>query len=244
MTGVQTCALPIWLVGYIPFARFGDFVVEFADPDTNERTVMQFDSENDRREFIKQELDANKIEYTTHKRLDDVSYSRRTAAPSALVTKVLEAMKLNGATQDQLDSVYQLQLSLMPSTSIAKRFMHRKGVSGMSEDLVRGFANTQSQWIRRLVATKYNDKILSQIDTVKNLSERNPDELIHAAAESVLSRSDYILNPSNAKLTNFATSASYYMYIWGNMSTAFMNVCSLPGMVYPKLGAVPDPNIP
>jgi hypothetical protein len=225
------------LEGYIPFMRFGDFVLEFADPKTDERQVMQFESAKERGDFIDKNLKPIGAEYFTHKRLEDVSYNSRRAAPNTLLTKVMQELEAKGASKQQLDAIYQLQLSLMPSTSIAKRAMHRGNVAGMSRDLVRGFATVQNQWDRRLTASKYDAQLLAQIEAIKGAAARSPDTLIHAAAQSITDRTPFMLNPVHGNMTNMLSAFNYHMYIAGNLSSAFVNISSLPLMVWPKLGA-------
>lgn len=225
------------LEGYIPFVRFGDYVLEFEDPKDGQRNVMQFESDLDRRKFIQSDLAPRNIDYLLHKRINDVSYDARRAAPNTLMTRLMQQMEANQATKEQLDAIYQLQLSLMPSSSIAKRAMHRKNVKGMSRDLIRGFVNVQTQWDRRLAATKFDAQIQKQIEEIRSIGEKSPDDLLHAAGQSIVERAPFMLNPVHGSMTNLASAWSYHLYIAGNLSSAFVNVSALPLLVWPKLGA-------
>ena len=225
------------LEGYIPFVRFGDYVLEFEDPKDGQRNVMQFESDSDRRKFIQSDLAPRNIDYLLHKRINDVSYDARRAAPNTLLTRLMQEMEANQATKEQLDAIYQLQLSLMPSSSIAKRAMHRKNVKGMSRDLIRGFANVQTQWDRRLAATKFDAQIRNQIEEIRSIGEKSPDDLLHAAGDSIVGRAAFMLNPVHGSMTNLASALSYHLYMAGNLSSAFVNTSVLPLMVWPKLGA-------
>jgi len=225
------------LEGYIPFVRFGDYVLEFEDPKDGQRNVMQFESDSERRKFIQSDLAPRNIDYLLHKRINDVSYDARRAAPNTLMTRLMQQMEANQATKEQLDAIYQLQLSLMPPSSIAKRAMHRKNVKGMSRDLIRGFANVQTQWDRRLAATQFDAQIRNQIEEIRSIGEKSPDDLLHAAGDSIVGRAAFMLNPVHGSMTNLASALSYHLYMAGNLSSAFVNTSVLPLLVWPKLGA-------
>jgi hypothetical protein len=222
------------LVGYVPFLRSGDFWVEFTDPKTGEPAAQAFDSIRERQQFIDTTLKG--IPNRAYQNLEDARFSGEGLPPTSFIMQVMNGMRNNKATQQQLDSVYQAYLTTFPAQSIMKQFMKAKNVAGMERDIISGYGDVMVRWSRKLSNSEYVpqiDRALNQIKQEAGAQGGNPT--ITAAAQNILDQSAFFHNPSFGTFISAATTLSYAEYILGNISSALINITSLPMMVYPLL---------
>ena len=222
------------LVGYVPFLRSGDFWVEFTDPKTGEPAAQAFDSIRERQQFINTELKG--IPNRAYQNLEDARFTGEGLPPTSFIMQVMNGMRNNKATQQQLDSVYQAYLTTFPAQSIMKQFMKAKNVAGMERDIISGYGDVMVRWARKLSNSEYVpqiDRALNQIKQEAGAQGDNPT--ITAAAQNIIDQSAFFHNPSFGTFTSAATTLSYAEYILGNISSALVNITSLPMLVYPML---------
>lgn len=223
------------VVGYVPFLRQGDFWVEYADPATGERTATAFESIRQRQQFIDQMLTPNKIAFKNYQNLQDIRFSGENLPPTSLVYQLMDSLKQQGASQEQIDSVYQSYLTLFPGESIVKQFMKSKNVLGMDRDIIRGYGDTMVRWARKLANSEYIPQIDRAVSGVATEAQNANDSTLTAVAQNILDQSAFFHNPSYNKLVHTATAMSYFEYLAGNVSSALVNMTSLPMMVWPML---------
>jgi hypothetical protein len=224
------------LTAYIPFLRDGDFWLEFADPATGERTAMAFQSIRERQQFIDSQLAPNNIQSKGYRTLQDIVFDPRSVPPTSFVGRIMADLQQQGASQQQLDSVYQAYLTLFPAESIAKQFLKSKNVLGMERDIVKGYGTTAVKWARKLSTSEYAPQIDNAIDEITQQA-RNVNRLdVDAAAENIREQKAFLHNPTFGAFAHTATSLSYFEYIAGNISSALVNITSLPMLVWPTLG--------
>lgn len=220
--------------GYVPLKRYGNYWIEYADPKTGERVASAFESVRERQQFVDQNLKGQDVKM--YKNLEDIRFNPSQVPPGRFIGNVMEALQKKGASQAQLDAVYQSYISLFPAESIAKQFLRAKGTLGENTNTVRNFANTMWSWTNKLANTEFNpqiDKALNGIDAERQ-NANNPQ--IDAAASSILSQSEFYHNPTFGTLTHTATALSYAEYIAGNVSSAFVNLAAMFMLVFPTLG--------
>jgi hypothetical protein len=145
-------------------------------------------------------------------------------------------LQAQGASQQQLDSVYQAYLTLFPAESIAKQFLKSKNVLGMERDIVKGYGTTAVKWARKLASSEYSPKIDTALDEIRSQAENVNRLDVTAAAENILEQKDFLHNPTFNGFTQTATTLSYFEFIAGNISSALVNITSLPMLVWPTLG--------
>lgn len=223
------------LTAYIPFLRDGDFWLEFADPATGERTAMAFQSIRERQQFIDSQLAPNNIKSKSYRTLQDIVFDPRSVPPTSFVGRIMADLQQQGASQQQLDSVYQAYLTLFPAESIAKQFLKSKNVLGMERDIVKGYGTTAVKWARKLASSEYSPQIDNALSEIKAQAENVNRLDVDAAAENILSQREFLHNPTFGAFTHAATSLSYFEFIAGNISSALINVTSLPMLVWPML---------
>jgi len=222
------------VAGYVPFKRYGNFWVEYADPATGERVASSFESIRERQQFV----DAN-LKDTPHKlyrNLEDIRYQPGTIPPTRFIGNLMATLQKQGASQNQLDSVYQTYLSLFPAESINKQFMKSKNVLGMEKNTLRNYSNTMWSWTNKLANTEFGPKIDKAIEGIKTEASNANTLETAAVAETIAEQNNFFHNPTFGNLTHTATALSYFEYIAGNVSSAIVNLTSLPMLVWPTLG--------
>jgi hypothetical protein len=223
-------------VAYVPFLRQGDFWVEYADPATGERTATSFESFRQRQQFTDQMLTPKGIEFKNYQNLQDIRFGGETLPPTHFLAEVMTGLKDQKATQAQIDSVYQAYLTLFPGESIVKQFMKSKNVLGMDRDIVRGYGDVMVRWARKLSNSEYIPQIDNAVSEISAQAQNANDPTITAAAQNILDQSEFFHNPNFNTFVNTATTASYFMYMAGNISSALINLTSLPMLVWPMIG--------
>ena len=224
-------------VAYVPFLRQGDFWVEYADPATGERTATSFESFRQRQQFTDQMLTPKGIEFKNYQNLQDIRFGGESLPPTHFLAEVMAGLKQQGASQAQIDGVYQSYLTLFPGESIVKQFMKSKNVLGMDRDIVRGYGDVMVRWARKLSNSEYIPQIDNAVSEIAAQAQNANDPTITAAAQNILDQSEFFHNPNFNTFVNTATTASYFMYMAGNISSALINLTSLPMLVWPMIGA-------
>jgi len=221
-------------IAYIPFLRRGDFWVEY-DID-GERAASAFQSIRERDRFIRQELAPKGVQYRMYQNIENQSFQQGTLPPTSFIVGVMADLNKQGASQEIKDNVYQAYLALFPAASISKNFMKADNVRGMERDVARGYAETMVKWSRKLANTKYAGPINQAFDAIDGEAEAVNDPSVYAAAQNIRNRQNFINNPTYNKLTSAATSLSYFTFIAGNVSSALVNLSTLPLFAWPMLG--------
>ena len=232
------------IVGYIPFLRKGEFLVEYADPATGDRAVSAFESLRERDLFVKQVLAPQNISAKLYQHIESIKYGTQGIPPTNFIAQVMNDIRTQGEKQKltqgqisgQLDSVYQAYLTLMPAQSISKHFMKRDNVRGMERDIIRGYKETMVGWTRKLANTEYLPKIDKSLSEIRVQGE-TADPHTAAAANNIMEQEPFFHDPNYGWFVHGATQLSYFEFIAGNTSSAIVNTTALPLLVYPTLGA-------
>jgi len=223
------------LVGYIPFLRRGDYYVEYADPKTGERAVQAFESVRERDNFIAKDLPAN-TKVRKYRNLHEARFVASEVPPTTFIGSVIQDLKAQGATDAMIDSIYQSYLVLMPAESISKRFMKSEDVLGMERDIVRGYGDTMIKWSRKLADSEYAPQIDKAITGIKNEAKAKGGNDLAAVSDTVNDQSTFFHNPTYGPIVSRLTAFSYFEYIAGNISSALINLTTLPMFAWPILG--------
>lgn len=221
------------LVGYVPFLRSGDFFVEFTDPKTGEPAAQAFESLRERQQFMDTALKG--IPHRAYQNLDDARFTGEGLPPTSFIMQVMNGLRQNNASQEQLNSVYQAYLTTFPAQSIMKQFMKAKNVAGMERDIISGYGDVMVRWSRKLTNSEYVPQIDRALNQIKQEAGGQSDSAVYAAAQNILDQSAFFHNPNFNTFISAATTLSYVEYILGNISSALINITSLPMMVYPLL---------
>ena len=224
-------------IGYIPFLRRGDFWVEYDE--NGERAAQAFQSQRERQMFIDSQLKGKS--FKVYQNINEATFNQSTLPSSSFIVGLMGELNKQGASDQLKQNVYQSYLALFPAESLAKNFMKSENVRGMERDIVRGYGETMIKWARKLSSSKYNpeiDRALSEIATQGSEASTKPNGAgAYAAAQNVMDQASFLHNPTYGKLTSAATTISYFNYIAGNVSSALVNLTTLPMFSWSILGA-------
>lgn len=220
-------------VGYVPFLRQGDFWVEYQDPQTGERAVSAFQSIRERQQFIDTMLKGQPSR--TFQNIQDLRFSDDSLPPTHFVHQIINGLRQQGASQAQVDGVYQAYLSTFPAESLMKQFMKSKNVAGMERDIVRGYSDLMVRWARKLSNAEYIPQMDRALRGVQSEAQAVNDPTLLAAAQNITDQAGFFHNPNFNTFVHNATALSYFEFIAGNISSALINITSLPMMVWPML---------
>lgn len=223
------------LVAYIPFLRSGDYWLEYADPKSGERTVQAFQSARERDNFVAKDLPPS-TKVRKYRNLHEARFVASEVPPTTFIGGVIRDLKQQGATDEMINSVYQSYLALMPAESISKRFMKSEDVLGMERDIVRGYGDTMIKWSRKLADSEFAPQIDRAITGVKNEASAIGTSDVAAVSDTINEQSAFFHNPTYGKVVSGLTSFSYFEYIAGNISSALINLSTLPMFSWPILG--------
>jgi len=223
------------ITGYVPFLRHGDFWVEYEDPQTGERAASAFESVRERQQFIDTVLKPQKLWHKPYQNLQSIAYSSQGVPATSFIGKVMNDLQAQKASQQQLDSVYQAYLTLFPGESILKQFMKAKNVRGMERDMVRNYGDIMVRWARKLANSEYTPEIDRALGDIATQGQESGSLQVEEAAKNILRQGDFFHNPTYNNLVQSATAFSYFEYIAGNISSALVNLTSLPMLVWPIL---------
>lgn len=221
--------------GYIPFMRWGTKWLEFMDPKTGEMVKKAFESERERQQFINKELRPRRLEYREYERLEETRFDPGTIPPTQFITKVMADLARKGVSKEAQNSVYQAYLELFPAQSIAKQFMKAEGTPGMEEDIVRGYGDTMIKWVRKIGNSRFNPLIDHAMKKIENEAVADGDPTVGAAAQNILKQAEFFHNPTFGPLVHKLTAFSYFEYIAGSISSAVINLSTLPMFTFPIL---------
>jgi len=222
-------------IGYVPFMRYGDYWIEHPDPKTGERVAAAFESPRERQQYIDKLSGVKPGEIKTYTDIKNLSYNSSDVPPSTFVGQIMAGLKAKGASQEMLNEVYQSYMLLFPGESIVKQMVKSKNVAGMSKDLIRGYESLMNRWASKFANSKYNPEIAKALEEIKEQGIQSKDAGVNAAAATIVNQRNFFLSPDFNSLTKAATSFSYFEYIAGNISSAIVNLTSLPMLVWPML---------
>jgi len=222
-------AMPV--EGYVPNLRFGDYVLDINDFQGMKRVVLQFETPAIREKAV-QVLGLKPNSYKVYERLSDVKYNSNTAGP--LVGKLMAELPAD-TSQEVKDSIYQAYLTMFPAQSIVKNFMRSENIPGMSTDIIKAYATTMPKWARKLADLKYLPKVEEALTYFSN-EQNSSDADISSVSRNITEKAAFLRDPHYSKLVSGATTASYAYYILGNISSATVNLSTLPIFTLPQLG--------
>jgi hypothetical protein len=224
-------------IAYIPFLRSGDFWIEYDE--NGQRAAQAFPSERERARFINTQLKGKP--HRTYKHIDEAQFTQGSLPPGSFIVNVMNELNKQGASDQLKNSVYQSYLALFPAESLAKNFMKADNVRGMERDIVRGYGETMIKWARKLSASKYNPEIDRALRSTALEGEAaetaQTGSGAFAAAQNVIDQASFFHNPTYGALVSATTTFSYFNYIAGNISSALLNLTTLPMFSWSILGA-------
>ena len=178
--------------------------------------------------------------------------------PSHFVAQLFDAIDSNAVDQgidvtdpkqkqildNQKKVIYEAYLDLLPENSLVRQFRPAKNniVAGASIDLPRVYGETMVRFARKMGNTKYNEQIRNAFSEVRKQAatyERDPKDadpldIIEVASE-IAEREGFTINPEYSSPIRLAATGSFTLFLAGNISSAAINLTSIPLLGQPIL---------
>ena len=235
---------------YFPVMRFGNYAVQYTDGDIDEDTgelipkFSKFESEEEAREFIDNNPSIETKGVTKDILRDNSSVLTGNRSLDALWKSVDKKFEKIESTEDiaivadeMKDYLFQMHLMGRPEQSIAKRFLHRKGTAGYSNDIFRSFDTYALSMSKQLPRIELSNNIMAKLD---NLSHELPvDETLavdyYNAFKKQITDSVYPKQLNGA--INTITGAVFHYYLSAPASAA-LQLASIPLQGAPSIAKV------
>lgn len=230
---------------YVRLARFGQYYVEGVD-ENGERVYTMYDTEAQMRDQLKA-LKAGGFEVTGGKTvehfagLDDMSQE--------IVQKLINATEtttMSESARDEMkDRIYQMYLESMPTRSIRKQYIHRKGVAGFSQDALQALADQGQKQSRQLARFKFEDQMqdsLRGMNASFKAIKDTPDmesERISAARimDEVTKTNEHVMNPKRAPWASKITGFGFIWMIGTSPASIMTNLVQNVQVALPVIGS-------
>jgi hypothetical protein len=242
---------------YFPLARVGDYWLEYSafDPATNStepvKEVFESPSARDRAMAelasvpgVTKGADGKPIA-TMYNSLDIITRGRN--PDSMFVRDTLAIIKTNltgtGVSQDVSDSIQQeitrMFVEALPETSFAKSMQRRKNTKGFIEDSFQSFKLKAYSLGRQGVRYAYSNEVRRISDEILEQGAKTADPNRIALIQELVARAEFAVNPPNStfeRAVQTANRAAFAFTIGFNVSSALVNLSSIPIVVMPYLG--------
>ena len=227
---------------YFPLTRSGKYWLSYNafDPRTNttEMFVEAFETDRARDRAIaelKAAKDAKATDFQKFANLSQVNYKR--APSTSFMNTVLKTLDVNKVDPKVKEEVMTFFINMLPETSFAQGFRHRKGTAGFKRDAVGALRTKSYNLSRQLANIEYGAKLenlRSQID--EHVREQGNEETTVGWADELNKRIDFAINPHVPMWSKLATSFGFTMTLGFNVSSAMVNLTQIPLVVMPYLG--------
>jgi hypothetical protein len=227
---------------YFPLARFGDYWVRAKKADGTTEFVMTETQREQRAEA--QRLRAEGYSVKLGKSIRGLA-SEPGVAPGIMgdLAKMLDEEAAAGriaadGLESMKDGLYQMFLQSLPEQSVRKHFIHRKGTAGFSQDALRAFSHQMGHGSKQLARVRYAHRLSDTLREMRTAAEDAPDP--NKAADIVKALDDsfaWMMNPTNARWANWATSLGFTWYLGVSPAAAIVNLTQTPIVTLPVLAA-------
>ena len=225
---------------YFPLQRFGDYwIAGFHNGDyffTKYETAQQAAQAEKALKGAGAEIEA------TGRQNND--YRAKNAPSGTFIGEIMDTLRKNGAPEKVQDEIYQSFLKTLPELSLRKSGIHRKNIAGFTDDVPRVFASNVFHAASQISKARYGYQLQNMMEHMKGLMDArrtymDVKEAAHADAllGELQRRNDWILNPTDSKLANVATSIGFAYHLAASPASALVNLIQTPHIVLPVLGA-------
>lgn len=220
---------------YLPLYREGDYWLRYQSA-KNETVVRAFETAEERDAAQEEARRQGAKGFQSFGRIENV-YEPGAVGP--FFDKVVEELRGKGISKEVSDALYNLYLDQIPATSVRQQFRKREGLPGYENNLIKVYSTIASRMANQLTNLEYVpdiDKAYAKVQEEAAVETAQADDLaVKSLMGNLKEQMDYIRNPVNSSFVNGLASFSYYWYIIGNVSTAFINLSQVPMVVYPYL---------
>ena len=227
------------LTVYFPLFRRGNYWLKYIDKVGEEHTES-FTSPYDRK-VARKEAEAAGARANTVREYSKLADFRRSNPPVGLFRDIINKMEKAGATDEQLDSIYEAYLNYLPSQSVRQQFRARKeeggrfGKLGAEYDALQVYANMAPRLANSINKAIHTPSIDEAMEKLTAEFKNDPTEAKRNAVENIKARIDALNNPSINAISNGINTFTYFNTLVMNPSSALINLSALPMMVIPLL---------
>ena len=241
---------------YFPLARTGDFWLEYSafnpETGTTEPVKETYDSPNARKRAAR-ELENmpgivkgadgkpitnfySTLDIVNRGRTPDSLFVRDTLSiiRSNLANTGVDAATAEGIQQE----ITRLFVDALPETSFAKSLQKRKNTKGYIEDSLEALRLKGYSLGRQGVRYAFSNKIRAVADGITKQAQNTNDQNKVAVIEELAARANFATNPPNSMLERAVQTvnrAAFSFTIGFNVSSALVNLSSVPVVLYPYL---------
>ena len=221
---------------YFPLYRKGDFRLSYT---LNGKAVVERFETQAERTAAERALEAQgATDIEANSQLNQ--FNSDNIPSGTMLSSVMKIVKDAGGTKEDLDKVVQLVVSAFPETSILKRQQKRSGIPGyINDNAALVFDNVTSNNARQIATIKYREELKAVMNRMRETqSALRGDASADAKTmfEDMEARFRFAMDPDIAGWAQVASSAAFYWNLAGNVSSALVQLATLPTVVFPNLG--------
>lgn len=208
---------------YFPLSRFGNYFVTVRDGNGKVISFSRFEKAGEQRRFAEemQAIEGQKVESGVASAKGEMEKS----IDPKFVGEVEARLANAGAPEAVRDAVWQKYLETLPDFSMRKARIHRKNRAGFNTDAMRAFASNMFHGAHQLARLTYGQDLQQMIDDARS-EVRTAADPVRAGAlvNEMVQRHDFVMNPTTAPWSHWATSATFIWTMGGNISSALVNL--------------------
>jgi hypothetical protein len=232
---------------YFPFKRFGDFWLQIGKGVTKQ--FYTFES------GIERNIQAEQL-IADAKKLDPNVYVAEGNALGEMMEKNIKdfgfLQELKDLMHDSIgktdaetiknidDALEQVFLELLPEQSVRRMFIHREGVQGMSQDMIRVFHSTGSRLAYQQTRLKYTDPLATEVRAAEaRLDGMDPNEKkkYRDYVNELKKHFNSTLNPPDTGWLAAGLSNLSFIWYMTAPASAIVNALGIPAVAIPVVGA-------
>lgn len=221
---------------YFPLYRKGDFRLSYTL--NGKAAVERFESQAERAAAQRalEAQGATDIEATSQLN----QFNSDNIPDGTMLSAVMKIVKDAGGGKEDLDKVVQLVVSAFPETSILKRQQKRSGIPGyINDNAALVFDSVTSNNARQIATIKYREELKSLMNKMREKQgalRGDASEDAKTMFEDLDGRFRFAMDPDIAGWAQYASSAAFYWNLAANVSSALVQIATVPTVVFPNLG--------
>lgn len=230
---------------YVPLSRFGDYYIDGVNQD-GERVFTMYQTQSEMENQF-EKLKAAGFEVKRGKTVDDFAGldSMSQSVLSELITATETTTMSEQARSEMQDRIYQMYLESMPTRSIRKQFIHRKGVAGFSKDALQALADQGSKQAKQLARLQHEDQMTDHLkslhDNFKMMRELPEGDEDRVAAARIMDemnkRHEWVMHPKRAAWASNLTGFGFFWMIGASPASALINITQNVQVALPVIGS-------
>lgn len=223
---------------YLPLIRSGDYWMTYQDQN-NDTQTLAYDSPRERdlaAKEIEQRLGLRPNDIQKFSRLDIKGVSK-TAPPTGFLADVVKELTTGGVDPAIIDTVYESFLNYLPTQSARQMFRKRseEPPRGFMQNPINAYATAASRLNSHIINAEYATVLGNHLnDLMAQIGVKTENQINNGLYKAMKEQIETALNPSYSTMDKVG-SGVYYWTMAGNVSTALMNIFTLPMVTGPVL---------